>query len=477
MPPPIAAAQPVAPEQRRSTALPRHTGYPVVPGSIAPVGRRVAAYAIDVAALVLLAVVGAAVASAVVASREGRDGFLDPAGPGGAVLVVDVLVLLGALALWVAESVTGATLGGALLGIRTVGLETGRPAGLLRILLRSVVVGLGALACGLGQWLVVASGAFDKTPAQRGWHDKAAGTLVLRASATRVARSSDPSVAWDRAVSRAVGGPTTAPAPAPVSEPVLAPAPPPDPVLGPGPVPPPGPALAPVPAPPPSPVPAPVPVLPPDLAVAPGPVPPHGSAPLTGPVTGTDQVPAPAPHPASAPTSTVGLVPLPPAGSATPVRPTTPPPGLITGFPDPAAAPVPRHFEDRDDVEHTRLRESAPDAPRPDARPSGLRLVFDTGELVDVTGDGLVGRSPDAQPGVEHLVAIDDPARSLSKVHVAFGVGGPDTLWVVDRGSTNGTVLVRPDGSRAVLPAGARAEVGVGWTIRLGERSALVERR
>jgi hypothetical protein len=78
---------------------------------------------------------------------------------------------------------------------------------------------------------------------------------------------------------------------------------------------------------------------------------------------------------------------------------------------------------------------------------------------------------------VAHLVPIDDPDRSVSKAHLAFGPEGADRLWVVDRGSTNGTVLVRPDGSQVALPAGARATVGAGWSVRFGERTARVEAR
>ena len=71
---------------------------------------------------------------------------------------------------WVAEARTGATVGSAVVGIRTVSPSTGRPAGLLAILVRQLVVGAGALACLVGQWVVVASGAWD--PARR----SAAGT-------------------------------------------------------------------------------------------------------------------------------------------------------------------------------------------------------------------------------------------------------------------------------------------------------------
>ncbi|WP_246247444.1 FHA domain-containing protein [Cellulomonas septica] len=126
------------------------------------------------------------------------------------------------------------------------------------------------------------------------------------------------------------------------------------------------------------------------------------------------------------------------------------------------------------DVEHTRLVGTAD--PSADRASAGLlRLVFDTGERVVVEGDGLVGRDP-SDAGVTHVVAVDDPQRSVSKIHLAFGPTGDGRLWVVDRGSTNGTVLVGPDGSGAALTPGARAVVEAGWTIRFGQRAARVER-
>ena len=48
-------------------------------------------------------------------------------------------------------------------------------------------------------------------------------------------------------------------------------------------------------------------------------------------------------------------------------------------------------------------------------------------------------------------------------------------IWVTDRNSTNGTVVVDPAGVARVLPAGTRALVGHGWTVRLGDREARVE--
>lgn len=489
--------------------------FPVVPGRVAPVGTRVGAFAIDVVALALVAGLGVLIASLTVGTPEPGDvsaaagivSFL-PAALGG----------IGGLALWISEARTGATLGGWLLGIRTVSVRTGRPAGFLAIFLRQLIVGLGAVACYVGQWVVVASGAFDKTPAQRGWHDRVAGTLVLRAGATGVARSADPDAAWDHAVARAVGG-AVPPAPLP-------PAP-----LPPAPVPP-----APVPVPP-APVPAvPVPPVPgtplstaPGSAVPPPPAPPVPAATPVPPVPPVPPAPAAEPQartggvadaPPSAPVVTaplpaapvIGLVPLPPGvGTGRPTGPAAPDARLITGFPGsgaaptggalagagdvpapsdvvaeprltsgpvtPPAPPVRRDLvEDLDELELTRMREPETLDAQPGVR--GLRLVFDTGERVDVVGEGVVGRAPQAAPGIDHVVAIDDPARSVSKVHLAFGpTDHPDELWVIDRGSTNGSVVVRPDGSAATLPAGARATVGPGWSVRFGDRTVVVERR
>lgn len=476
--------------------------FPLVPGSVAPVGRRVAAYAIDLVAVSVLAGVGLGIA--LIATGTPEPGQTPTVG--AALVLPYVLAGLGGLALWLSESFTGATAGGALLGIRTVSRRTGRPAGLLAIFLRSLVVGVGSLACGLGNWLVAASGAFDKTPAQQGWHDKAAGTLVLRASATGVARTADPDAAWDDAVARAVGGGRApggeaGPAGPPVPPPPVATAPPT--------------ALAP-----PSAAPAPPSAAPTAPSTAPTTPAAAPSAPVAPAPGAAAPVPPPpgVPSPPATPSATeeppraaagedvghvIGLVPLPPGVGAPRTPPGGAPEGLITGLPRsgadappaeppavppapdlvapddaPAGRPAPRRdlVEDFDELELTRMRTSDDLHPTPGVQ--GLRLVFDTGERVDVVGEGVVGRAPSPQPGIDHVVAIDDPARSVSKVHLAFGpTDGLQELWVVDRGSTNGTVVVRPDGTAATLPEGTRATVGPGWTIRFGERSVTVERR
>src|SRR5690606_28779524 len=145
-----------------------------------------------------------------------------------------------------------------------------------------------------------------------------------------------------------------------------------------------------------------------------------------------------------------------------------------------AAPPAPAGTVDDDlaELEHTRVRD--PETLR--RRTGTLSLHFDTGERVRVVGRGLVGRGPRAEDGQDilHVVALQDAARTLSRVHAEFGpVPATDdadsAIWVTDRNSTNGTVVVDPSGVARVLPAGTRALVGHGWTVRLGDREARVE--
>lgn len=115
------------------------------------------------------------------------------------------------------------------------------------------------------------------------------------------------------------------------------------------------------------------------------------------------------------------------------------------------------------DLEHTRV---AGWGARADVRAVALEVA--PGERVEVTGPGLIGRRPAA--GSEtwaHLIAVVDPEQSVSSTHLAFRpvAGG---LEVVDRGSTNGTVLVDPDGKPWTLVPAQPALVTAGWTLVLG---------
>jgi hypothetical protein len=112
--------------------------------------------------------------------------------------------------------------------------------------------------------------------------------------------------------------------------------------------------------------------------------------------------------------------------------------------------------------------ETAP--PAPVVRPT-YTLTFSTGESVEVSGSGLVGRRPITQPGeaVDHLVVVSDPARSVSKTHLEFGLEGGE-LWICDRYSGNGTVA-RPLGETARhCEAGRRYRVTRGTRVEIGDQ-------
>lgn len=112
-----------------------------------------------------------------------------------------------------------------------------------------------------------------------------------------------------------------------------------------------------------------------------------------------------------------------------------------------------------------------PEPSRPGAGvgPGTWELRFTTGEVVTVSGSGLVGRRPMPQPGERfaHLVQIVDRGLSVSKTHLEFGEH-EGQLWVADRFSSNGTVVRRPGeggvrcepGRRVLVPRGSRVEIG-----------------
>lgn len=157
-------------------------------------------------------------------------------------------------------------------------------------------------------------------------------------------------------------------------------------------------------------------------------------------------------------------------------------PGLAT----PRAAPAPTPAPAREaapasapELVPAPAREAAPaptaePAPQVVPAPSprwGLR--FDTGETVAVTGPLLIGRDPDpaSAPGAEPHRLLDE-SRSLSKTH-AILTPTAHGLEIVDRGSTNGSAVVRA-GVETAAVAGVALAAAVGDTVRLGDRLAEV---
>lgn len=143
-----------------------HAPYPAVDGlTPATLARRLSAGALDLALLLVLG------GWLIPAARIG-----DTAWPA---LVGTALVLVVVVVQWVLHGRTGATVGRFATGIRTLDVESRRPIGLWRVLLRGAVVAAGLLAFAVGALVVLASPSFDRTGRRRGWHDLAARDEVL----------------------------------------------------------------------------------------------------------------------------------------------------------------------------------------------------------------------------------------------------------------------------------------------------------
>ncbi|MDI6909856.1 RDD family protein [Nocardioides sp.] len=162
------------------------------------------------------------------------------------------------------------------------------------------------------------------------------------------------------------------------------------------------------------------------------------------------------------------------------------------------AEPAPEEPAPRQLVNLTALRlVPVPAAPTPPALPSALPsalppalppapvsaasarwwIGFDSGESLVLEGPALVGRRPEPRAGepVAHLVALRSEDMSLSKTHAQLHVDAGGALVVVDRGSTNGSILLRQGAARE-LPAGRPTTLLDGDVVRFGDREMRVDR-
>jgi len=102
-------------------------------------------------------------------------------------------------------------------------------------------------------------------------------------------------------------------------------------------------------------------------------------------------------------------------------------------------------------------------------------LQFSTGESVIVSGSGIIGRNPFAEPGeyVDHLVTVVDYDKSVSKSHLDFGQDDAG-FWVSDRYSANGTTVREPDRDARRCEAGTRVHIMRGSRVDMGEQFFVV---
>jgi uncharacterized RDD family membrane protein YckC len=397
----------------------RATGLP--PGvEVGPLGRRFVAYLIEalvpaVVSLVLYVVLPGATPTV----RALLSGV-------GALLVVG-----WALLIWYMLAERAAGPGMRLMHLQLVGFYDGRPIGWVRVLLRALIFFLLS-ATGIGLVLLLVFLVLH--PRKQGWHDLAVNAVVIK-------------------------------------ERVLAP--------------PPRAGGA-------------------QQAVASSPRPPergreYTPPPMYGSAASRSSVPPAPPAPSAAPTapapSAAPTAPAPTAPTVAPVpqespQPLAPPTGL--GYPphvdqpyapvrpeQPAAVPVvPSSFSRPEDLG---AAETHPISTQPPAgaAPEDLdwHVVLDDGRRVVVDHLVLLGRNPQPDPGQEdaELIKIADETRTVSKLHLAVGVD-PAGLYVMDRGSTNGSTVTTPGGATRRCVPGETVYVSPGSIVSMGDHWLEVRR-
>lgn len=380
--------------------------------------------------------------------------------------ITGLLVLAWGLVQWRLHATTGQTIGKRAVGIRTLAVPGGTAPGWGRTFGRYALIAIANLFCFAGL-LVVLSVFWDPSRLLRGWHDKAANVFLvdIRSGRDPLALRSgntlaEPSVQSTVTPSVPMSAPQAAALPAPVTTPPNPPVPPAAPLQPVAEVGLPSPASARPAVPPPAHSVSPTPVSP--TPVPPTPVPPapvssgtvsSGAGIISavpGVPTAAGAVPPPPPPPPPAP-------PVAPLGA----RPVVP----VTAGP---FSPMPAPPVDDDDAELTVASLSVTPSV------SEVRLVFDTGAVLPVTGRGRIGRDPVAgEEPVTHLVPLPDTTKSVSKTHLEF-VLADGGLWVCDLHSTNGSSIERA-GARTALAAGEWVRAETGAVVHVGSRTFRVE--
>ncbi len=345
--------------------------------------------------------------------------LIEPGDTWAGIAVIAGVVLVVGLAFAVVLGIDGVSPGKGIVGLRVVREEDGRPIGIPAAVLRTIVLGIAGLPTfGLGVATLAWTAVADPSGRRRGAHDRMTGAVVVDVRPQPVEEEQ-----VDERPRQIVNLTAMRLMPSPHEQRVETPAP------GQTPASTPAPASAPAPAPAPEPQ-----QVPSQPAREPAPDPAHGR----------HASPAPATPPAS---------------------PSPPSPRPVHDYPPPPPSAVPG----QPIATQRRVDTTAPAAI--------WRVSFDTGESFVVEGLALVGRRPEARGGepVRHLVPLRSTDMSLSKTHAQFQVVPDGALVVMDRGSTNGSVVIRRGVSKP-LTAGRPATLLDGDTVRFGDRSMTVTR-
>ncbi|WP_434595365.1 RDD family protein [Streptomyces sp. A5-4] len=179
--------------------LQANSGYINVPVlgtvQVPTMGRRLGARAIDGVAIFVVYLIFSAIGLAGamgaaddidacgLAGSPGYDQCVTDASAGiiatafGAILIFGLITLLYE---WLMIAFVGATLGKMALGLKVIKENTGQVPGLGGGFIRWILPMVGSLLCGIGTLLVYLSPFFDNSGKLQGWHDRAAGTLVIK---------------------------------------------------------------------------------------------------------------------------------------------------------------------------------------------------------------------------------------------------------------------------------------------------------
>jgi uncharacterized RDD family membrane protein YckC len=412
----------------------RETGLP--PGvEVGPLGKRFVAFLINLSVLVVVSV-------ALV--------FLLPSTTGTLRLtlgvIASVITIGGLVMVWYTLAVRAASPGLRAMKLQVVGFLDGRPIGPARVFLRAVVF-WALFITGIG--LLIMLIMMLRHPRKQGWHDLAVTAVMIKE------RTLAPPVQPARA---AAGARRDSPAQVGNSQPQLSgvrAAVPPNYAPGPGYTP----ADSPVP---PGPQPGMAPAgsgAPYAAAVPPALAAPYGGNAYAAPPQASPY--GPPPHGSSPTPQPSGGQLHPPGQPAGPISPTPQgsPAGASPAYEDlPEYAVSPGDFEDQSAV--------GPRSPYV----QDWSILLDDGRRIAVEGLVLLGRNPLPKAGEEdaQLIKIADETRTVSKSHLAVGVdaGG---LYIVDRGSTNGSTVSTTNGMSSRCRAGEMVRVGDGAIVSIGD--------
>ncbi|HEY9291572.1 MAG TPA: FHA domain-containing protein [Microlunatus sp.] len=137
------------------------------------------------------------------------------------------------------------------------------------------------------------------------------------------------------------------------------------------------------------------------------------------------------------------------------------------------AAPTALDPDDAD-AAHTVLASNLPGMPVSEPRPRPVLGVLhpSSGGQVAVDRPVVIGRSPVASrvrsDQLPRLLTVPSPSHDISRTHVQVAPEN-DRLVVTDLNSTNGTILVSPDGRRSDLRPGVGVPLEYGSLIDLGD--------